>query len=206
MSGGKFITETEPQTETEIRELGRDARETESRRQPRHATCHECHELRHMRLQSCLSAELTATALKAPGSDVALCASCRKLNNFHSNNFPLPFSLLPFCVKCCGWKKKYSPPASPSVVSDSAVLCSIFEYNQLRKMRVWSCHCGSDYSQIIVPGRGYEEERSFVTQCNAGKYRLIIIRRLTNRITPDIFIVIASGDQPAPRDRVWGRN
>ena len=74
-------------------------------------------------------------------------------------------------------------------------------------MRVWSCHCGSDNSQIIIPGRGYEEEeRSFVTQCNAGKYRLIIIRRLTNRITPDIFIVIASGDQPAPGDRVWGRN
>ena len=57
MSGGKFITETEPQTETEIRELGRDARETEGRRQPRHATCHECHELRHMRLQSCLKVQ-----------------------------------------------------------------------------------------------------------------------------------------------------
>ena len=44
-----------------------------------------------------------------------------------------------------------------------------------------------------------------MTQCNAGKYRLIIIRRLTNRITPDIFIVIASGARPALGDD-WGRN
>ena len=93
--------------------------------------------LRHKfdKMQCCNCFEGSIAVAVARERRGALLCSCRKLNNFHFNNFPLPFSLLPFCVP---WVEdiKDIPLTHPPCVSDS-VLCSIFEYNELRKMRVY---------------------------------------------------------------------
>ena len=58
--------------------------------------------LRHKfdKMQCCNCFEGSVAVAMARERRGAVLCSCRKLNNFHFNNFPLPFSLLPFCVEC----------------------------------------------------------------------------------------------------------
>ena len=123
----------------------------------RHVTCHELCVTNVTKFREGCNYFEGSIAVIGQWRGAFVC-SCRKLNNFHFNNFPLPFSLLPFCVEwsasAVGWRKNI--PLARSPYSCQTLLSCVQFLNTINCVRWETEALVMLYnSQIITEGRGY---------------------------------------------------